>query len=159
MQAEPGRHLLTHPTRRGIDAEHLDIRAGHEALLVEPVEEVAVVLVPQLRVGVSDTPMVALAGAVLANAPGTLPVVKDQKAVAANSYYWTNHTALGYAYMGLGDNAKALPEFEKVIEIAPGVLPGEVFEVMISTPSRRNSPGWLSVTATPAIDSLPGLVT
>jgi tetratricopeptide (TPR) repeat protein len=41
-----------------------------------------------------------------------------QKAVAANSYYWTNHIALGNAYLGLGDSAKALPEFQKVIEIA-----------------------------------------
>lgn len=41
-----------------------------------------------------------------------------QKAVAANSYYWANHTALGNGYFRLGDNAKALPEFQKVIEIA-----------------------------------------
>src|SRR6202041_2902796 len=42
-----------------------------------------------------------------------------QKAVAANTYYWSNHNALGNAYWSLGDNAKALPEFEKVIELSP----------------------------------------
>jgi tetratricopeptide (TPR) repeat protein len=36
-----------------------------------------------------------------------------QKAVAANPYNWSNHTALGNAYFGLGDNAKALPNFRR----------------------------------------------
>jgi eukaryotic-like serine/threonine-protein kinase len=41
-----------------------------------------------------------------------------KKAVAVNSYYWTNHNALANAYFALGDEARALPEFEKVIAIA-----------------------------------------
>jgi tetratricopeptide (TPR) repeat protein len=42
-----------------------------------------------------------------------------QNAVAANFYNWLNHMALGKAYFELGDNAKALPEFQKVTELAP----------------------------------------
>jgi tetratricopeptide (TPR) repeat protein len=38
--------------------------------------------------------------------------------VAANPYNVTNHVALGNAYLGLGDAAKALPEFQKATEIA-----------------------------------------
>jgi eukaryotic-like serine/threonine-protein kinase len=41
-----------------------------------------------------------------------------QNAVAANSYNWLNHIALGKAYFGLGDNARALMEFQKVTELA-----------------------------------------
>ena len=42
-----------------------------------------------------------------------------RRALSANPYYWANHIALGKAYLGLGDTAKALPEFQKVTELAP----------------------------------------
>jgi tetratricopeptide (TPR) repeat protein len=42
-----------------------------------------------------------------------------KKALSVNPYYWMNHISLGDAYWRLGDNAKALPEFQKVTELAP----------------------------------------
>jgi serine/threonine protein kinase/tetratricopeptide (TPR) repeat protein len=42
-----------------------------------------------------------------------------KEAVSVNPYYWANYNALGNAYWRLGDNAQALPEFQKVTEPAP----------------------------------------
>jgi len=54
-----------------------------------------------------------------ANEPARKSIEAYKRAVAANPFNWLNHIALGKAYFGLGDNARALLEFRKVTELVP----------------------------------------
>jgi eukaryotic-like serine/threonine-protein kinase len=51
-------------------------------------------------------------------APESSSTEAFRRAVSVNPYFWGNYNALGEGYLALFDGAKALPEFQKVTELA-----------------------------------------